>query len=237
MTARFSLNRKTVALYLPLLVIVGCWLLNLLTLSRMRLAEKLSLTQLVPILLAMTVVTWGGILLLLRFQGEGLGSIGLGREKWRKSLVPGVLFGLVAVSLQAFVLMPLGRRCWPNSQAPSLNHWLEGPGVIPLWLFLACLAGPKEELPRSFILTRFEKAFGRKGLMISLLVQPIMFGFGHLYQGQAAAVVAGIVGFMYALIYLRRRSCWESAIAHSTYDLVLVSVALLTLRAKGAPHG
>ena len=55
-----------------------------------------------------TVVTWGVILLLLKIQGEGLGSIGLGREKWRRSLVPGVLFGMVLVGLAIFALWANG---------------------------------------------------------------------------------------------------------------------------------
>lgn len=234
--ARLCPDRKAVSLYLPLVVIVGGWLVSLLTLSRMRLVAGFSLMQLVQYAAMMAVVTWGGILLLLKIQGEGFGSVGLGRGKCRGSLVPGVLLGVGVAVLEVFVLMPLARRFWPESHAVSLNHWFEGPWVVPLWGCLACIAGLKEELARSFVLTRFEKAFGRKGLIISLLLTTVMFGMGHLYQGLIGVVVTGIVGLLYALIYLRRRSCWEAAIAHATYDMFLAGMALVLMRANGAPH-
>ncbi len=64
--ARLSLDRKTVSLCLPLFAIVCAWLLELLTLSRMKLVAGLGLTQLVQGAVLLTVVTWGVILALLK---------------------------------------------------------------------------------------------------------------------------------------------------------------------------
>lgn len=233
---RFRPTRKTVSLYLPLFVILCGWLLSLLTLGRMKMTASYGLVAVAEYLLVATIVVWGVIFLLLKIQGDGFASIGLSREKLRKSLVPGVLLGVAAAVLEIFVLMPLARRCFPNAQAASLEHWFEGPGVIPLWLFIASLAGLKEESSRSFVLTRFEKAFGKKGLILGLILQTTMFGIGHAYQGKAGAIVAGILGLVYALVYLRRRSCWEAAITHSTYDLILVGIAIYMVSANSPPH-
>jgi membrane protease YdiL (CAAX protease family) len=176
-----------------------------------------------------TFVNWLVLFLLLRIEGEGFASIGLTVQKLRTGLGPGVLFGLGIFALDVFLLTPFFRWCLPRAGQPSLNHWFQGPLAVPLWLFLGSVSGPNEESSRTFILTRFEKLWPAKGITVGLVLQAVMFGVNHVFAGPVGAFSAGIHGLIFGLIYLRRRSCWEAAVTHSSFNLIGAGLTIFTL--------
>jgi membrane protease YdiL (CAAX protease family) len=185
-----------------------------------------SINQLFLSAVIQTVILWPVMFFLLKVDGQRLSSLGLDREKWRTSVIPGLLFGVLVTILDMFVLTPLSDSCFPASDSPSLDRWFQDLRAIPFWIFLACVGGGlNEEAWRSFVLSRFERAFARPGLIWALLAQAGFFGLSHLYQGKAQAVAAGFLGMVFALIYLRRRSSWDAVIAHTTSDIIGVGMA------------
>jgi membrane protease YdiL (CAAX protease family) len=92
--------------------------------------------------------------------------------------------------------------------------------------------GFTEELQRAFVLTRFERAFGKAGLVVALLIDSDCFGVGHLYQGYSGAVSAGITGLLLGLVFLHRRRVADAMVAHAGYDLIGVAAAY-ALYARG----
>src|SRR5262249_51644010 len=96
----------------------------------------------------------------------------------------------------------------------------------PMWFASAIVGGGYgEELGRAFVLTRFEKAFGRPGLVIALVVDTIVFGIGHLYQGPSSAIIAGCSGLALAFIFLWRRRVIDAMAVHALFDLMGIAVA------------
>jgi membrane protease YdiL (CAAX protease family) len=84
--------------------------------------------------------------------------------------------------------------------------------------FVAMVAGGvREETQRGFILHRFEQFLGGGG--VGVVVYSGLFGLGHLEQGNDAAVVTGILGGVWGVVYLVRRSIIAPMVSHAGFNL------------------
>ncbi len=182
------------------------------------------------------VIVLAVIAVLLRLGGEGARSVGLAREgAWRRvgvGLVIGVpmfvLFNVVLDSALAGVFPK------PPQTGPSVMTFFRDPRHLFAWLPISVFAGGfVEELQRVFVLTRFEKRFGRPGLVFAIATSSAVFGHGHLYQGLGTAIGTGLAGVAWSLLYLRRRSALEPMAAHACADVLAVTAATLLARTHG----
>ena len=74
----------------------------------------------------------------------------------------------------------------------------------------------REEVQRAFILTRFERDLG--GPVVGLVVTSIAFGAGHALQGWDAALATGLLGAVWGVVYLRRRSAIAPMVSHAGFN-------------------
>jgi membrane protease YdiL (CAAX protease family) len=119
----------------------------------------------------------------------------------------------------------------PAHTGPSVMAFFRDPRHLFAWLPISVFAGGfVEELQRVFVLTRFEKRFGRPGLVFAILASSAVFGHGHLYQGVGTAIGTGLAGVTYSLLYLRRRSALEPMAAHACADVIAVIAATMLAR-------
>ncbi len=91
---------------------------------------------------------------------------------------------------------------------------------------IAVLAGGvREELQRAFLLRRFEQHLG--GPLVGVIVVSIAFGLGHYPQGWDAVIATGVLGAIWAIVYLRRRSSVAPIVSHAGFNsLEVLRVAL-----------
>ena len=82
--------------------------------------------------------------------------------------------------------------------------------------------GVREEVQRAFILHRFDQDLG--GARLGLALFSIAFGLGHLTQGLDAALITGMLGLLWGVMYLRRRSMVAPAISHSLFNLIEIAL-------------
>ena len=163
------------------------------------------------------------VTLLLRLSGERYKHIGFDTRNIRKQLGFGILFGVLIFLFDTFVSSPIIEGLLPktSSQGIDMGRLFTDVSLLPLWILVALFKGAfSEELWRIFALSRFEKLFGKPGLILALMVSSVVFGFGHLYQGLSGLITIGIIGFLYALVYLRRRLALEAVFAHATFNLI-----------------
>jgi membrane protease YdiL (CAAX protease family) len=211
--------------HLSLVVIVASWTYGALCRRPPHEIAGWTLGHLFKVSLLQTAATWMLVWLLVKHDRQKLGDLGLRGQQFKRSLLPGILFGLGIFALCNVLLPPLIRRWLSSSEAVLNGNWFQTAAAIPLWIFLGCVAGGlTEEVSRAFVLTRFERTFGRAGLVIAIILSSVFFGMGHLYQGHAAAVSLGFSGALYALVYLRRRACWEAVVAHATFDTIGITL-------------
>ena len=77
-------------------------------------------------------------------------------------------------------------------------------------------------MQRAFILRRFEQHLG--GAVTGLIVFSVAFGLGHLVQGRDAAIVTGLLGAFWGIVYLRRRSVVAPIVCHAGFNLIEVAI-------------
>jgi membrane protease YdiL (CAAX protease family) len=65
---------------------------------------------------------------------------------------------------------------------------------------------------------------------VGVIVASVGFGAGHYVQGRDVAVVTGLLGVFWAVIYLRRRSIVAPVVSHSGFNLLQLGQFLLVGR-------
>jgi membrane protease YdiL (CAAX protease family) len=64
--------------------------------------------------------------------------------------------------------------------------------------------------------------------VVGVLVLSTAFGLGHFPQGWDAVIVTGLLGALWAIVYLRRRSSVAPMVSHAGFNsLEVLRVALI----------
>jgi membrane protease YdiL (CAAX protease family) len=228
--------RARAFLYLSVLLIVAYWVAS--TAKQLSAAGQPYFPDSVRVLALYAAVRAAVVLALvwalLRAGGERLVDLGLDVRAVRLALLRGLLLAVGIFLLMNVVGSALRSVLGGNTgTAPAVVALFRDPREAPCWVFAAVIGGGfTEELQRAFVLTRFERAFGKTGLVVALLIDSACFGVGHLYQGYSGAVSAGVTGFLFGLVFLRRRRVADAMVAHAGYDLIGVAAAY-ALYARG----
>lgn len=158
-----------------------------------------------------------------------LGSAPARTEAWRGLML--VVPVLVAVSLVVLALrafFPWMQTVERNPLVPLMNTPLRA----AIFLVVVVVAGGvREELQRAFILHRFGQRLG--GVTVGLVVFTIAFGALHIQQGLDVAIAVGLLGLMWGLVYIRRRSAVLPIVNHAGFNALQVLQGLLA-RSVGA---
>jgi membrane protease YdiL (CAAX protease family) len=184
--------------------------------------------------LADTVVLITLIAVLLHARGERLRDLIAGsRPVRRESALGVVLVPLLFVGVGVTVV--LLRRFVPwthNVPSNPFERLMQTPGDAGIFAIVVIVAGGlREEVQRAFLLTRFERWLG--GPIVGLVLVSVAFGAGHILQGWDAAIVTGLLGAAWGVLYLLRRSAVAPIVSHAGYNAaqVLQAVAVQSLRA------
>jgi membrane protease YdiL (CAAX protease family) len=87
-----------------------------------------------------------------------------------------------------------------------------------LWIAVSATAGFTEEFVfRGYLQQQLEAWTGRSGP--ALAIQSVCFGIGHAYQGLKNTAVIVVLGALYGLLFLWRRSTLPGMLAHAWTDV------------------
>ena len=86
-------------------------------------------------------------------------------------------------------------------------------------------AAPTEELQLGFILHRFAQSLG--GLRLGLALYSITFGLLLLDQGIDVAIAIGLLGLLWGVLYVTRRSVVASMTNHACFNAAQVVQAVI----------
>ena len=108
-----------------------------------------------------------------------------------------------------------------------LGRWASNTGfLLPktfsesiAWIAVSLAAGFCEEAVYRGYLQRQLWSL-TKSLPLALLLQAMIFGCGHIYQGWRPALVTAIYGLIFGLVAAWRRSIIPGAIAHAVVDIL-----------------
>jgi uncharacterized protein len=108
-----------------------------------------------------------------------------------------------------------------------LGRWKSGTGFLlpqtwsesAVWIAVSIAAGVCEETVYRGYLQRQLWSF-TGNLPAAILLQSLIFGVGHIYQGWKPALVTAIYGLLFGLLAAWRRSVIPGAIAHAITDIL-----------------
>lgn len=213
---------------LTIAIIVGYWTYSIWTQLLRPGAGQMpdSVREIAVFVSIKTVIAVAAIWFLLRANGERVAELGLGAGLLVRSLLRGSLLAIGLFVLVNVLVGSLLASFASGGRSDSIGVLFTDPAQAPLWIFAGIVGGGfTEELIRSFILTRFDKAFSRFGLVFAVLADSIVFGIGHSYQGSNGMVESGLLGLLFALIFLRRRRVSDAMVAHAGFDLLGIAAA------------
>lgn len=164
---------------------------------------------------------------LLWLSGKNWSKLGMARpSSWRRTVVIGLSAGLFFVFLKVFIIGPIIIHLVhtrPNLQVFSSVHH----NIV---FFIGVLIGSwtaaafaEEMVFRGYLMNRLADLFGYNflGWTIALVVQAVVFGSIHSYQGLAGMLSAGSYGILVGLLYLStKRNLWNCVIAHGLNDTI-----------------
>lgn len=172
-----------------------------------------------------TVGALVAIALVVRREGSGPASLGLGRPKrWGPALV---MF-LIAFAITVFsglVLLPSLENVFAPVPPTGRFDFLQG---NPLALVLSIVgiawfsaAFGEEVFFRGFVLPRLASVMGggQPAWLTAVLLQAIVFGV--LHHGAGGMIAAGVIGLGYGLVFwLGLRNLWPLILAHAIPDTI-----------------
>lgn len=172
--------------------------------------------------LSNSIITIAFVAIFLLLGKERPREIGFRSEHlWRQILI-GAAFGLALALVDHVVIGNLMKSLLPDKFNEGMRLLAEFMGKINIvvWLLAAIfMGGFIEELQRLFIITRFERCFGTIGIIIALVMESLLQGAGHAYQGPERAFIYIFVGLAFGLVYLRKKSAAEAMACHAVYDV------------------
>ena len=178
--------------------------------------------------LADAVLLIGLIFVFLYSHGESPREVLLGRRSVVAEAAFGIPLTVVALVLGVGVLAAIVHfvpRLHTVAENP-LQDLLQSKRDAALFALVVVVAGGiREEIQRAFLLHRFEVWLG--GGRVGLIVTSVAFGAGHLLQGADAGIATGMLGMLWAFVYLRRRSAVAPMVSHAGFDLVQIAQFLV----------
>ena len=167
-----------------------------------------------------------------------MGDLNLKHSPWWADALASVLLGAVMLGVHTLSSGPLQRILprVPNSDSGLWN--LFGGLAQDPWAFilfvgpLLLIAVGLEELTRVFFLSRLWKLSPASGWhWFGVVLSAVLFGLGHLYQGPAGVVSAGVSGLIMAIYYLVFGRIWPMVFAHYLHNaLQFVFIVLIAVR-------
>lgn len=177
--------------------------------------------------------------IMMRQSGQTWADLGLRWARSRKDLMKGAAAAVVifAASVGMNWLLQLAL---PALLGGPVERTLPDVSTLTLYLTMIAIiwttnAFGEEMVMRGFLMNRLCEVFGGKRFawVLAAVVQALMFGASHAYQGFAGVIITGMVGLVFGLGYLlARRNLWPVIIAHGFINTIGMTV--LHLQANGA---
>ena len=153
-------------------------------------------------------------------------TLGLSRPRSIvRTVAIGIALGVVLLAFSKLMLTPIVERLTGIPRDLSAFDFLRGDTgaflrLLPLVWLSAALG--EEIVFRGFMIGRLEFAFGgasRIATSAAVILATTLFAFAHAYQGPTGIVITGILGLVFAVLYVATgRNLWTNIVAHGVYD-------------------
>ena len=183
------------------------------------------LSPILSVVLPLAAATW-----FLRGDGRRWRTLVIGKPSSLPRLLGYAVLALVTVYIAVialgFLLKILGV---PPADFSLLQQLIDGNLTMYLWFLLPISWGSaaigEEVLVRGFLLYRLE---GMTNTVAAVLLQAVIFGAAHFYQGVAGMLTVFTVGLVFGIVYVKcGRHLLPVILAHGVIDTIAVTVLFL----------
>lgn len=182
-----------------------------------------------PIVAAATITRDAGlvalILLLIARGRQPIAAIGWVRRNIGRDTLIGLALS-VPLFIGAQVLEAVLRAAGLSSPSSVPGLAASGTGEVILALVLVLVVAVAEEtIFRGYLILRFANVL--RSRLWAVIASSVIFAIGHGYEGEAAVVTIGLTGFVFAMVYVWRRSIVAPVVMHLVFNLVAIVVVPL----------
>lgn len=187
-----------------------------------------------------SLAMWCGVALttlLMRYRGADWSSLGLawphGGRPWLKALAWAMITVVAIIAAMALIIEPvtgaLGLET-PASAADRFQFLIGHPWRLLGYLIVVVWIGAalgEELVMRGFLLNRLSDLFGhdRLGWIAAIVIQALIFGSLHAYQGWHGVIATSVIGAVMAVIYLAcGRRLLPIVIGHGIMNTIILLV-------------
>jgi membrane protease YdiL (CAAX protease family) len=174
-----------------------------------------------PLYLSLIVSEWALFYFVwigLRRGGTPLRDVIAGRWNTPQAVLLDVAIALLFWGAWCGLEIPLDKVLGPST-ARSISALLPRSALeIFLWVVLSVSAGISEELVfRGYLQKQFHALTGMAS--VGVVLQALVFGVSHSYQGLKAMIIIAILGCLYGWLALWRKSLRPGMVAHAWTDI------------------
>jgi membrane protease YdiL (CAAX protease family) len=181
---------------------------------------RLSPTFVFTVSLLDAVLVVGLVLVFLRARHESARKVLFGEARMIReallglAILPGIF---MLVTLVLVVILRFAPQLHNVARNP-LEDMLRTRGDALIFAVVVMIAGGvREEVQRGFIAHRFEHYLG--GAVWGVAIYSVFFGLGHYEQGYDAMIATGLLGLIWGLLYVSRRSIVAPLVSHAAFNL------------------
>jgi membrane protease YdiL (CAAX protease family) len=161
------------------------------------------------------------VLFFLWRNREPLARIGWTRERVPADIALGVLLFLplfTGAGLLGAGLAGLGIPA--SSMIPSFLQYQGLSGAALALVLILVVAIAEETIFRGYLILRLTAVTSSPPAAVVL--SAVIFSVGHGYEGPAGVIITGVIGVVYALVYLSRRSLVAPVVLHFLQDFTTI---------------
>jgi membrane protease YdiL (CAAX protease family) len=170
--------------------------------------------------LALVTLVW----FFLWHNGENISRVGWVSEGFVKEVIVGVLLFVPMIYVMSFVeswLQSAGLS-FPKGHIPSFLRPTGTIQQIIATILVIVVAFSEETIFRGYLILRFKSVTNSPAAAV--VISSIIFSLGHGYEGLGGAVSVGIMGAVFAVIYLWRKSLTAPIVMHFLQDFIAIVV-------------
>jgi membrane protease YdiL (CAAX protease family) len=160
-------------------------------------------------------------------RSNGLAYIGMQIPvNWSSTILQSLGYGILFSLLSMIIIEPLSESLTTTVPDYGPVEKIKGNWLMLLqmllfvWLFVAVV---EEIIFRGFLMAEISKIIG-SGLAASIfnvVFTSVVFGFCHAYQNRCGIITTGLIGSLFAIVFLvSGRNLWVSILTHGFFDTI-----------------
>lgn len=157
-------------------------------------------------------------------NGEGMAAIGWVRRGAGREIAVGVaLFVPLFVGLAVLETLLRAAGLADPLAPPAYLQPQSAIDYLFALLLLLAVSVSEETVFRGYLLRRLTQVTGRAWLAV--LLSSVVFALGHGYQGSLGVIAVGVIGVVFAVVYLKRGSLIAPMVMHFIQNFIGLIVA------------